>query len=289
MASGWPQRSMRISDALGSARERLKTITESPGAEAQSLLAATLGVDRVHLLTYPEQLLTPMQTNAFETLVARRASGEPLPYILGRRAFFDRDFFVNPAVLIPRPETELLLETALAFAAEREPGIGVDVGTGSGALAVTFAAHQPGWQVCAVDVSPAALAVAQLNAHRYSVAEQVTFVEGDLLAPLIAQAVRVDLVMANLPYIPSQIAAALDVSRHEPALALDGGADGLALIRRLLDQAPALVNPGGLLLLEMQFDQGAAITALAQAALPGAQIDIIRDYTGHERIVRIRS
>ncbi|MCC6615764.1 MAG: peptide chain release factor N(5)-glutamine methyltransferase [Anaerolineae bacterium] len=278
---------MRISGALQRARERLAAVADSPGAEAQTLLAAVLGVDRVYLLTHPERSLTPTQIAAFETLVTRRMGGEPLPYITGSRAFFDRDFFVNPAVLIPRPETELLLEAALEYASERAPAIAVDIGTGSGALAVTFAALHLDWQVYAVDVSPAALAVAQHNAERCGVAERIKFVEGDLLAPLLDAPVRADLIMANLPYIPSAITAALDVSRHEPTLALDGGADGLALIRRLLDRAPDVLALDGLLLLEMQYDQGAALTALAESALPGAQIDILRDYAGHERIVRI--
>jgi len=279
---------MRISDALQRARERLAAVADNPGAEAQTLLASVLGVDRVYLLTYPERTLTPTQIAAFETLVARRAGSEPLPYIIGKRAFFDRDFFVNPAVLIPRPETELLLEAALAFASAREAGVVVDVGTGSGALAVTFAALCPSWRIYAIDVSPAALAVAEHNAERHGVAERITFVEGDLLAPLLDAPMRADLIMANLPYIPSAISATLDVSRHEPTLALDGGEDGLALIQRLLDQTPALLASDGLMLLEMQYDQGAAITALANTALPDAQADIIHDYAGHERIVRVR-
>jgi release factor glutamine methyltransferase len=275
-----------IASALRDARRTLESALESPGSAAQSLLCAVLGADRAHILAHPEHPLSHDQIAAYERLVARAAAGEPLPYILGRWAFYDRDLCVTPAVLIPRPETELLLERALAFSAAHGPGVAVDVGTGSGALAVTFAALRPDWQVYAVDVSPAALEVARRNAEIHGVGARITFIEGDLLAGFAADA-RFDLVMANLPYIPSARLPSLTVSRSEPLTALDGGADGLDLIRRLLAQASSRLNPRALLLLEIDYLQGAAVRALAQTALPGAQTQVLPDLAGLDRIVAI--
>lgn len=272
-----------IADALRSARARFEPVSDSASLDAHVLLAAALGVTRAHLLGYPEQVLTDAQVERFDGWVARHAAGEPVAYILGRRGFYDLEFEVTPDVLIPRPETELLLEQALAFAAG-QPGLtAVDVGTGSGALAVTFAAHAPDATVYAVDISPAALAVAGRNAARNGVADRVTFLEGDLLSPLIERGVRVDLVMANLPYIAADEARALEVSRYEPMLALDGGPDGLDLVRRLLAQLPNAANPGALVLLEIGAGQGAATLALT-----GGRGTLHQDYAGLDRIVALR-
>jgi release factor glutamine methyltransferase len=250
------------------------------------LLAWTLGVDRAYLLAHGDALLTAEQAARFASLVTRRAAGEPVAYLLGRRAFYDREFIVTPDVLIPRPETELLLERALAFVRERAHTVAVDVGTGSGALAVTLAALCPAAEVHAVDISPAALDVARRNAALH--AAPVVFHQGDLLAPLLTAGVSVDLLVANLPYIASDELPALAVSRFEPALALDGGPDGLGLLRRLLAQAPAALNPGALALLEIGAGQGAAALALVQAALRPADAGVTRDYAGLDRVVWAR-
>jgi release factor glutamine methyltransferase len=277
-----------IAGALREARGRLAAAADSPALDAQTLLAALLGVDRAYLLAHPEQALTAAQADAYEAWVARCTAGEPLPYVLGRWAWYDRSFEVSPAVLIPRPETELLLESALDWSAGRAAGVAVDIGTGSGALAVTFAAHRPSWHLLAVDASPAALDVARRNAAHHDVAERVTFYEGDLLAPLPV-GTQLDLLMANLPYIPTDELPNLRVSQHEPLSALDGGADGLALIRRLLATAPPLLASDALVLLEIGAGQGEAVAGLARAALPTAQVNVLRDYAGLERIVRVRA
>jgi release factor glutamine methyltransferase len=186
-------------------------------------------------------------------------------------------------VLIPRPETELLLEQALEWVGER-PLTAADVGTGSGALAVTLAARRPQASVYATDISPAALAVAVANAERQNV--HVTFCEGDLLMPLIERAIRLDLIMANLPYIPGSQLPILAVSHYEPRLALDGGADGLDVIRRLLEQIPQAVNPDSLVLLEIGAGQGVATLALVERALAPKHAELIFDYAGLDRIIR---
>ncbi len=266
-----------IRDVLREARQQIDSL------DAHVLLGEVLGVDRASLIAHPEAELTGEQAERFAQWVARCASGEPVAYILGRRAFYDRDFIVTPDVLIPRPETELLLEQALTWS-DRKMTV-ADVGTGSGALAVTYAAHRPKAQVYAIDISPKALEVAKANAQRQNV--NVTFYQGDLLAPLIERGIQFELIIANLPYIASDEVPQLAVSRYEPTLALDGGADGLDLIRRLLDQIPKVTKPGALILLEIGAGQGSAALALAQAKLSPKRAELILDYAGLDRIIRL--
>ncbi len=275
---------MTIADALYQGKTQIAPISDSAGADAQRLLCAVLGCERAWLLAHRDQHLTPDQRTAYEAWVARAAMGEPLPYILGRQAFYDRDFWVTPAVLIPRPETELLLEQALAYAAGC-PLMVADIGTGSGALAVTFAALQPQTRVYATDISPDALAVARANATQHHA--DITFFEGDLAQPLLDHAVHCDLIMANLPYIAAAEVPTLQVSHYEPLLALDGGADGLVLVRRLLAQLPTVMNDAALILLEIGAGQGQATLAIAQHAFPAWDVTLLPDYAGHDRIIRI--
>lgn len=274
---------MTIAAALAAARTALGP-SENARRDAHLLLAHVLDVTTGYLYGYPERALTPDQQAAYQGYIARRATGEPLAYLLGSTGFYDRDFFVTPAVLIPRPETEQLLSLALAFATAQPMLTAVDIGTGSGALAVTLAARCPQAAVHAVDLSPAALAVARRNAAAQQA--RVTFYQGDLAEPLLAAGVRAALVMANLPYIASADLPLLEVSRHEPLLALDGGTDGLRLVARLLPQLEALCEPGALILLEIGAGQGAAAQALVSRQFPGVPVAILPDYAGHDRIVR---
>lgn len=271
--------SLTIRNMLREARLRIDSL------DAHVLLGAALGVDRAYLLTHPEALLTSEQVERFAGWVTRCAAGEPVAYILGRRAFFDRDFAVSSDVLIPRPETELLLENALAWVGEQSI-TAADIGTGSGALAVTLAANRPTADVYAVDISPAALEVARGNAARHRA--RVTFFEGDLLTPMIERGIRLDLIMANLPYIPAGELPDLAVTRYEPRLALDGGTDGLVLIRRLLGQVPQVAKPGALVLLEIGAGQGEAVLALARQVLKPQDAALILDYAGLDRIIRVQ-
>ncbi len=277
--------SATVQSALQTARHRIQVASESAALDSQVLLAYVLRVDRAHLLAHPEQRLTDEQQIQFDKLVERCAIGEPLAYLLGRRAFYDRELIVSPAVLVPRPETEMLLERAIAFANGRKAINVVDVGTGSGALAVTFAAHHPQAAVYATDMSATALEVARQNAVLHHV--NITFYEGDLLLPLLERDIHLDLLMANLPYIPTSEVAGLAVSQHEPLLALDGGIDGLVLVRRLLTQAASLLNPSALTLLEIGDGQGALASELAQATFPSANVSVELDYAGHDRLVVI--
>lgn len=275
-----------IGHILTDAKSRLADVSPSASLDAQVLLATLLDVSRAHIIAHPERVLTSEQAAQYASWIKRREQGEPVAYILGRKAFYDRDLIVTSDVLIPRPETELLLEEALSFAqGYHAAGTAVDVGTGSGALAVTFAAHLPAWKVYATDISSKALTVAKTNAE--SIPSTITFFEGDLLTPLIEGSIRVDLVMANLPYIASDEVPTLAVSDYEPVLALDGGADGLDLVRRMLDQAQTVCNPGALILLEIGADQGEAARSAALTAFPDANVTVLKDYAGFDRIVRI--
>jgi release factor glutamine methyltransferase len=272
-----------IRDALNSALAQFRAISESPGLDAQLLMAHMLHVERAWLLAHDDDSLTDEQQSRYAGWVQRRAAGEPIAYILGRRAFYDREILVAPGVLIPRPETELLLEAALTHAASLSRPIVADIGTGSGALAVTFAANCPTAQVYAVDISPQALQIARHNAEQNQAS--VTFFEGDLLAPLIERGIKCDILMANLPYIAHDELSQLAVSAYEPHLALDGGPDGLDLVRRLIADLRRVCDPGALALLEIGADQGAAALAIAQQIHPQAAA-IIPDYAGLDRIVR---
>ncbi len=277
---------LTIGNALQTAKKSLAAVSASPASDSYLLLGAVLNAGKAHLLAFPEQALTPAQTEQWDVWLARAAVGEPLPYILGRWAFYDREFFVTPDVLIPRPETELLLEQALEAAAAFPAPVVVDVGTGSGALAITLAAHVPAARVFAIDRSPAALAVARHNAAAQGV--DVTFWEGDLLLPCIQNGLQADVVMANLPYIPSCVVDVLPVSQWEPRAALDGGEDGLDLVRRLLAQVPQACATATALFLEIGYDQGVAAVAAAQVALPDADVRLLPDLAGLDRLVCIR-
>jgi release factor glutamine methyltransferase len=274
-----------IRNLIDKAKKRLTNVSDSASLDAQLLLSLVLGVERAYLFAHPEQIVPAQHRDRYEMLLERAVKGEPLAYILGKRAFYDRELKVSPAVLIPRPETERLIEEALAFVAADAAITAVDVGTGSGALAVTFAALREQSKVHATDISPGALEIARANAAINEVT--VSFHLGDLLQPMIEAGVRVDVVLANLPYIATDELPGLAVSRYEPHLALDGGADGLDLVRRLLEQAPKVCNPGGLLLLEIGAGQGAAAAGIARGAFPDAEVNVLPDYAGHDRVVRV--
>lgn len=244
---------MTVAEALGEARASI------PLSEARLLLCHVLGVSHAALEAHPEREVSPGDTAAFRSLAARRAAGEPIAYLTGRREFYGLDFRVTPDVLIPREETELLVDIALETKVARI----LDLGTGSGCLAIAVAKHLPLAQVTAVDVSAAALAVARGNAARHGV--NVRFLQGDWFAPLAGE--RFDLILANPPYVAEADPhlAQGDV-RFEPRGALATGPDGLDEIRRIVAEAPAHLVPGGRLWFEHGYDQAPAVAALLAAA-----------------------
>ncbi|MGB4674507.1 MAG: peptide chain release factor N(5)-glutamine methyltransferase [Azovibrio sp.] len=267
---------MRLDHWLQAARRRIDTI------DARLLLQQVTGLSRTDLITRPETLLTPAQEEGLESLVARRAAGEPLAYLLGEAGFRGRRFQVSPAVLVPRPETEALVDLALAKLAELaqdKPRV-LDLGTGSGAISICLALECPVAQVSAVDVSPAALAVARANGEANGA--RVCWHESDWFAAL--GEARFHLIVSNPPYIHAEDAhLAGDGLRFEPRLALTDEADGLACIRRIVADAPSHLEPGGWLLFEHGWDQGEDSRNLLTAAGFKA-VQTWQDLAGHDRI-----
>jgi release factor glutamine methyltransferase len=261
---------------------------DSPRLDAEVLLAHARGCPRIELYTsFEEEAAEPLR-EAFRDLVRRRAAGTPVAYLVGHREFFSLAFKVTPDVLIPRPESEQLVVRALDLAKALPTGARLaDVGTGSGILAVCCAKHLPQCQVTAIDISPAALAVARGNAAQHGVAERITFVEGDLLAQQ-PQTPTYDLILSNPPYVAAEDMAGLDVEvrDHEPHLALDGGVQGTEIIARLIPQAADRLRPGGWLLMEVGPDNAGLVEQLVAQHLELEPT--LADLAGHPRVVQGR-
>jgi release factor glutamine methyltransferase len=265
---------------------RLAEVSETPNLDAQVLLSHVLNKSRAWILAHPEASLSTEQEVLLEGLAAQLERGVPLPYAIGHWEFFGLDFVLTPATLIPRPETELLVEQALAWLQENpHRRWAVDVGTGSGCIAVTLAAKVTDLVVLATDTSREALKVAQENARRYRVANRVQLVQMDLLS---ATQATFDLVCANLPYIPTQTLRGLRVYGKEPELALDGGPMGLGLIHRLLDSGNQRLSMGGLMLLEIEATQAEPVKAFIEGAFPEGAVSVFPDLAGRDRLVAIR-
>jgi release factor glutamine methyltransferase len=291
---------------LTRATHQLRTSSESARLEAEILLAHILGLSRADLYAYPELTLPTDQLTDYQALINRRLRGEPLPYLTGQIEFYGLDFAVDARVLVPRSETETLVDLALktlrsAHRHCKRSGAGpplapaptfrlslADVGTGSGCVAVALAVHAPHVHIYALDLSTDALAVARTNAARHGVVDRITFLESDLLTALPE---AVDLIVANLPYVATDEWSMLppEVGKHEPPLALDGGPGGLSVIRRLLDQATAQLRPSGALLAEIGASQGLAVLRMAHHAFPGADITLHADLAGRDRVLCIKT
>ncbi len=290
----WSQDGQPAASVSSSLLQAAQTLSaagcDTPRLDAEVLLAHRLGQDRAWLYAHPEYVLAPDRLGDYQALIARRAEREPVAYLTGHKEFFGLDFVVTPGVLIPRPETERLVENALhILEAGASPGaIAIaDVGTGSGAIAVALAVHVRAAHVFAADVSAAAIAVARHNAGRHGVAGRVDCLQGDLLAPLRG---AFHLIVANLPYLSQADLAAAppEVAHWEPRLALEGGPDGLAAIRRLLAAAATRLRAGGALLAEIGAGQGADVSALADQHFPRAMVEIDQDYAGRDRVLVVR-
>ncbi|MDQ2864957.1 MAG: peptide chain release factor N(5)-glutamine methyltransferase [Candidatus Eremiobacteraeota bacterium] len=255
--------------------------------DAAYLLSHVLGRPRAWLIAHDTEEVDDRNRERFLAYCARRKSGEPSAYITESAGFYGREFAVNADVLIPRPETEHLVEVVLRELKNRTGARVLDVGTGSGAIACTLAAELPAASVDAVEVSHAALRVARKNATALGVEQRVALVEGDLLEPILGR--RYDCVIANLPYVPTaEIEPAPDPVSFEPRLALDGGFDGLCLYRRMLAGVSAALECDGLLVMETAPPIAAAHAQLAASVLPGAEVTIGFDYAALERYVKVR-
>jgi len=260
---------------------------EGSRLEAEVLLAHALGVPRLQLYLQFDKPLEAPEVDAFRELVRRRARREPTAYVLGRREFWSRELRVDPRVLIPRPETERLVEAALERCPAAEGRL-LDVGVGSGAVALALLSERPRWRGLGVDASAGAAEVARGNAARLGLGERFEARVGDLFEPVAGE--RFDLVVSNPPYIPSGDLAGLEpeVSCHEPRLALDGGPDGLSTVRRLVAQAPAHLTGGGWLLFEFGAGQERPVSALLEEAAGLEGATVLDDYAGRPRVAAAR-
>jgi len=282
--------SYTIAEAMTDAANKLSAAgVDAPRLAAQVLMAHVLGMPRSRLLADSQSLLQPHQLDDYCALIARCAAGEPLAYVVGHTEFYTLDLLIDHRALIPRPETELLVEIALNKCQDSSirPMKVVDVGTGAGCIVIALAVNLPSVHFMAIDNSAEALELARVNAQRQCVDSHIQFLCGDLLAPVAGS---VDGIVANLPYVTTNEWYNLprNIRDYEPRAALDGGIDGLDLIRRLIAQAPRCINPDGWLLLEIGAAQGTAVSALAQQTFPQAEVKIHRDYAGLERVVEIQ-
>jgi release factor glutamine methyltransferase len=276
---------MNRRQALAGARRALDEAgVEDASLEGEVLLRHVLNIGRADLFTGLEGDVTPDQQQALEGLLERRARGEPSAYLTGRREFYGLDFCVDRRVLIPRPESELLVEKAISLARHNEIQTVADIGTGSGAIAVSLAVHLPGVFIHATDISAAGLEVARANARRHGVEARMSFRRGHLLEPLPDP---VDMIVANLPYVRRPELTGGGPLSHEPSLALDGGEDGLELVRPFCRQAGGKLRRGGFLLIEVGIGQAGAAAGLLQAAFPRYDIEIGRDLAGIERVLSL--
>lgn len=268
------------------ARGRLEPVSDSAGLDARVLLADTLDRSPSWLLAHDDDVVPAEAETAFQNRLRRCAAGEPLPYVLGWWEFYGRRFVVSASVLIPRPETELLVDLALAEIRRRRlPARLVDVGTGSGSVAVSLAAEAPPITVVAADVSRPALEVARANARAHQVGARLQLVQASLLQGMAG---GWDLICANLPYVPTERLATLAVARHEPQVALDGGPRGTELTRQLVRSLDDLLAPGGLALLEIDEDQADELIAVAQDSIHDAAVELTFDLAGRPRVLQVR-
>ena len=292
---------MTPAELLHHAEARLRAAgIDDARLEAEVLLCHALGLTREALFVRLHDSLDAEAQASCESLVRRRLAHEPAAYITGHKEFYGLDLACAPAALIPRPETELLVDEALAYLQAQEPGTRnqepgplpsprvVDVGTGNGAIAVAIAVHAPEARIVAIDTSRAALRLARQNAEAHGVAGRIDFFQGELLGPLRG---AFDLVVANLPYVPTRLYEKLppEIREHEPPAALHAGRRGTALIERLLTGAPARLRPGGLLLAEHAWNQGPRLRDAARASFPDATIGTKRDLAGRERMLVVRT
>ena len=270
---------------------QLIPISDTPALDASVLIAHIVDKPRTWVLAHPELTLSAEQQRRLDESLTRLEKGESFPYVLGHWEFFGLEFEITPDVLIPRPETELLVEKAIAWL-QGSPGrcTVADVGTGSGTIAVSIAVHVPSTDILATDISRRALEVARRNARKFKVEERIEFVECDLLPARLSAArvgLSMDLICANLPYIPTLTLHQLPIFGREPTLALDGGPDGIDLIRRLLKITPEWLSPRGRMLLEIESSHGPQVLNLAQRQFPEAMIQLHQDLARQDRLLEI--
>ncbi len=257
---------------------------EDASLEGELLLRRTLKISRVQLYLDLNCELSPKQEEIFWRLVKRRLNGEPTAYITGHREFYGLDFYVTTDVLIPRPESELLVEKSLDLAHQRPISTIAEIGTGCGAIAISLALNLPEAKIYAIDISAPALKVALFNGQKHGVADRICLLQGDMLDPLPG---LVDLIVANLPYVKESELSRMGTVGFEPVVALNGGSEGLEKIRQLCQQAGSKLRPQGCLLLEIGQGQEKAVTAFLRSLHPSVVAEVLPDLSGIERVVSL--
>lgn len=278
---------MNIADALRSASQRLDTAgVADPRREAASLLALALDRPNTFLIAHPEYELTVDELSKFEAFTARREKREPFQYIAGKQEFYGLDFEVTPAVLIPRPETEILVEEAIKELAKLETPRFCEIGVGSGCISVSILANVPTATAVATDISPEAIKVARRNAERHSVADRLTLIEGDLFAGVKG---KFDMIVSNPPYVPDGDLAEMqsEVRDYEPHGALFAGTHGLRVLDQIIHEAPVRLDPGGILLLEIGRGQSERLGKCLEAAT-WQRVEFINDLQEIPRTIKAR-
>lgn len=274
-----------LGDWLWRARKLISTLPEEPPSSIYALIGFALNKPVHFGISHPEFVVSPVEEAKLDSLLNRLLSGEPLPYITGKQEFFGLDFKITPDVLIPRPETEMLVEQALDWLKKRKvKNLIADVGTGSGCIAVSIGKNLPAAKIIATDYSFNALQIARENIKHHNLNDNIQLVQADLLAGLRCQ---FDCICANLPYIPTDVLSKLAVMKFEPLSALDGGQDGLRFIELLMFQSRDRIKPDGLILLEIEANQSQPIVDLAASVFPVASIRIHTDLAGFPRLAHI--
>jgi len=276
--------SKNLRGLLAEGRERILHVeTDVPALEAQLLLALAIGKSREYILAHPEYIPTHKEATAFEDLVRRRENYEPIAYILGEKEFYSIPFKCDSRALVPRPETETLVEAAFAMFDAQSAVSALEIGTGAGVISVSLAMHRPRWKITAIDISEEALSLARENIQSHNLSDRITLMIADLFPPGEA---RFDLIVGNPPYIPSgQKDLRPDIIRHEPPVSLYGGSDGLDLIRKIVAIAPSRLNPGGALALEMGHIHMEEVRELIEKTGFFKTINTHLDQHGIERVV----
>ena len=280
---------MTSTEALAATRQTLEAAELDDAAiESTLLLCHILGISETELYCEPEKTLTPSEIKKLKLLTNRRLHHEPLAYIVGHCQFYGHDFRLSRHTFIPRPETELLVEEAISFAHRRPENqlTLADIGTGSGAIAISLALSLPESRIYATEISAPALKIARINCRQHRISRRVILLQGNLLEPLPEP---VNVIIANLPYVKNDELEKLDpeITNFEPRIALAGGEDGLDMVRRLLTQVPGKLRPNGCLLLEIGYNQSKAVNSLLARHLPRADIKLIADLAGIDRVARV--
>lgn len=285
LPAGWETVKTDIAAWLNDLKLRLFAVSDTPGLDAEVLLAHTLKVDRAWLLAHRDEVVATDVLADIESRTSDLESGIPLPYVIGEWEFFGNQFFVNPAVLIPRPETELLVEQAIQWLSAH-PGQknALDAGTGTGCIPISISLKNPGCTWLATDISSSALDIAAQNIRRYQLETSITLLQTDVLDGVAG---KYPLICSNPPYIPTSIYQVLPVARHEPRQALDGGTNGLTVITKLLQQSASLITSPGLILCEIEETLGLQVEGIAGRLFPQASILVLPDLAGKPRLLKI--